>query len=206
MLNCDEEKQKTSDAYTKQNNDRVLVWLLGSMEPTARQQVEIMSSVSEVWKSLEKQFSGKSNKMHANRIMEELTHLKQGTKSITEYAGEARRLYRDLHYYHPFQPVDKQDLAIHHKWFEPIVAKLFLDGLNMEFNLRRQLIFSQTEWPSLDDIISSVLEEETRLSQPKEDDLTCGDNRAALSMQYCHTAKSFVKDKSKSFCDHCKRN
>lgn len=206
MLNCDEEKQKTSDAYTKQNNDRVLVWLLGSMEPTVRQQVEIMSSVSEVWKSLEKQFSGKSNKMHANRIMEELTHLKQGTKSITEYAGEARRLYRDLHYYHPFQPVDKQDLAIHHKWFEPIVAKLFLDGLNMEFNLRRQLIFSQTEWPSLDDIISSVLEEETRLSQPKEDDLKCGDNRAALSMQYRRTAKSFLKDKSKSFCDHCKRN
>lgn len=62
------------------------------------------------------------------------------------------------------------------------MAKLFLDGLNMEFNLRRQLIFSQTEWPSLDDIISSVLEEETRLSQPKEDDLKCGDNRAALSM------------------------
>lgn len=204
MLDCDEEKQINSDVYTKQNNDRVLVWLLGSMEPTVRQQVEIMSTVSEVWEALEKQFAGKSNKMHANRIMEELTHLKQGTKSITEYAGEVKRLYRDLHYYHPFHPVDKQDLPIHHKWFESIVAKLFLDGLNREFNLRRQLIFSQPEWPSLDDIISSILEEETRLAQPKEDDLKYGDDRAALTMQYRRSARSLVRDKSKSFCDHCK--
>ncbi|XP_024318149.1 uncharacterized protein LOC112271996 isoform X2 [Brachypodium distachyon] len=207
MLTGDVGKQKISDAHTKQNNDRVLVWLLGSMEPTVRQQVEIMSTVPEVWKTLENQFAGKSNKMHANRILEELTHLKQGTKSVTEYAGEVKLLYRDLHHYHPFQPIDKQDLPIHHKWFESIVAKLFLDGLNKEFNLRRQLIFSQTEWSSLDDIISSVLEKETRLGQPKEDDLKSVDDRAALSMQHRRTPVSFGKiDKSKLFCDHFKRN
>ncbi|KAM0863423.1 hypothetical protein ACQ4PT_044603 [Festuca glaucescens] len=207
LLVADEEKQKTGDTRTKQTNDRVLVWMLGSMEPIVRQQVEIMSTVSEVWMALEKQFAGKSNKMQATRIVEELTHLKQGTKSVTEYAGELKRLYRDLHYYHPFEPVDKKDLAIHHKWFESIVAKLFLDGLSQELNLRRQLIFSEPEWPSLDDIISSILEEETRLGQPKEDDLKCGDDRAALSMQYRRTPRPFGKiDKSKLFCDHCKRN
>ena len=87
------------------------------------------------------------------------------------------------------------------------MAKLFLDGLNKEINLRRQLIFSQPEWPSLDDIISSVLEEETRLDQPKEDDLKCGDECAALSMQYRRTPRPSGKiGKSKLFCDHCKRN
>lgn len=207
LLVADEEKQKTGDTRTKQTNDRVLVWMLGSMEPIVRQQVEIMSTVSEVWMALEKQFAGKTNKMQATRIVEELTHLKQGTKSVTEYAGELKRLYRDLHYYHPFEPVDKKDLAIHHKWFESIVAKLFLDGLSQELNLRRQLIFSEPEWPSLDDIISSILEEETRLGQPKEDDLKCGDDRAALSMQYRRTPRPLGKiDKSKLFCDHCKRN
>jgi len=207
LLVDDEEKQRSRDTHTKQINDRVLVWLLGSMEPIVRQQVEIMSTVSELWTSLEKQFAGKSNKMQATRIMEELTHLNQGTKSVTEYAGELKRLYRDLHYYHPFEPVDKKDLAIHHKWFETIVAKLFLDGLNQELNLRQQIIFSETEWPSLDDIISSVLEEETRLAQPKECDLKHGDDRAALSMQYRHTPRPFGKiDKKRLFCDHCKRN
>jgi hypothetical protein len=207
LLTDDEEKMKSGDTSARQINDRVLVWLLESMEPIVRQQVEIMTTVFEVWVALEKQFSGKSNKMQATRIMGELTHLNQGTQSVTEYAGEVKRLYRDLHYYHPFQPVDKKDLAIHHKWFESIVAKLFLDGLNQEFDLRRQIIFSETVWPGLEDIISSVLEEETRLSQSKEDNLKGGVDRAALSMRPRHVARPFSKlDKSKLFCDHCKRN
>ncbi|XP_047059994.1 uncharacterized protein LOC124666706 [Lolium rigidum] len=207
LLADEEGKTESGDTSARQVNDKVLVWLLGSMEPIVRQQVEIMTTVFEVWSTLEKQFSGKSNKMQATRIMGELTHLKQGTQSITEYAGEMKRLYRDLHYYHPFQPVDKKDLGIHHEWFESLVAKLFLDGLNEKFNLRRQLIFSETVWPSLDDIISSVLEEETRLAQPKEDYLKYGEDRAALSMRPRHGARPFSKlDKSKQYCDHCRRN
>lgn len=93
-----------------------------------------MTTVSEVWSTLEKQFTGKSNKMQATRIMHELSHLKQGSRSITEYVGEMRKLYIDLHYYHPFEPVDKKDLAIHHKWFESFVNKLFFDGLNPELS------------------------------------------------------------------------
>jgi hypothetical protein len=203
----DDEKKMSSDIGAKQINDRVLVWMLGSMEPIVRQQFEIMPTVFEVWATLEKQFSSESNKMQATRIMDELTHLKQGSKSVTEYACEVKRLYRDLHYYHPFQPVDKKDLAIHHKWFESLVAKLFLDGLNLELNLRRQLIFSQQEWPSLEDIISSIIEEETRLAQRKEDGLRCTDDRAALSMHSRHTTRSFIKtNKSKLFCEHCRKN
>ena len=201
LLSADE-----SGTSTKQINDRVLVWLLGSMEPSIREQVETMTTVSEVWRALEKQFSGKSNKMQATRIMQELTHLKQGSKSVTEYAGEIKRLYRELHYYHPFQPVDKNDMAIHHTWFEPFVGKLFLDGLNQEFDLRRQLIFSKTEWLSLDDIISSVIEEETRLIQPKEHGQENSDARATLSIKARHAPRPFGKiDKSKLFCNHCKR-
>jgi hypothetical protein len=46
--------------------------------------------------------------MQATQIMHELTHLKQGSRSVTEYAGEVKKLYRDLYYYHPFEPVDKE--------------------------------------------------------------------------------------------------
>jgi hypothetical protein len=73
------------------------VWLLGGMESTIREQVETMETVAEVWCDLETQFSEKSNKMQATRVMHELLHLKQGTRS--EYACELKKLYRDLHYY-----------------------------------------------------------------------------------------------------------
>jgi uncharacterized protein YgbK (DUF1537 family) len=74
---------KEKGSANKQGNDRVLVWLLGSMEPFVREQVETMISVAEVWSSLETQFVGKSNKMQANRIMHELVNLKQHSRSVT---------------------------------------------------------------------------------------------------------------------------
>ena len=126
--------------------------------------------------------------MQATRIMHELTHLKQGSRSVVEYAGEQKKLYRDLHYYHPFEAVDKKDLDIHHVWFQSFVSKLFLDGLNQEFDLRRQLIFSKSEWPTLDEVISSIIEEETRLSHPKENDYKSIDATADLSMKKSHTS------------------
>ena len=63
------------------------------------------------------------------------------------------------------------------------MSKLFLDGLNQEFDLRRQLIFSKSEWPTLDEIISSIREEETRLSHPKVDNYKAVDVSAALSIK-----------------------
>ncbi|KAM0826787.1 hypothetical protein ACQ4PT_068640 [Festuca glaucescens] len=205
LLTADENVKEKGSA-NKQVNDRVLVWLLGSMEPSVREQVETMTSVAEVWSSLETQFAGKSNKMQANRIMHELVNLKQHSRSVTEYAGEMKRLYRDLHYYHPFEPLDKKDLAIHHKWFEPIVSKIFLDGLDEKINLRRQLIFSNPAWPPLEDIVASVLEEETRLNGENGDNQKSEDARAAMSLQSLHTSSRGVyDDKNNWFCDYCKK-
>ena len=121
------------------------MWLLGSMEPVVREQVEIMTTVAEVRDALKINLQANLTICRLTRIMHELLHLKQGTKSVTEYSGELKRLYRDLYYYHPFEPVDQKDMAIHHSWFQSLVSKLFLDGLNQEFDLRRQLIFSKSE-------------------------------------------------------------
>uniref|UniRef100_A0ACD6AL12 Uncharacterized protein n=1 Tax=Avena sativa TaxID=4498 RepID=A0ACD6AL12_AVESA len=176
------------------------------MEPSAREQVETMTSVAEVWSSLETQFAGKSNKMQANRILHELCSLKQCSRSVIEYAGEMKRLYRDLHYYHPFEPLDKRDLAIHHKWFEPIVSKNFLDGLDEKFNLRRQIIFSNPGLPTLEDVVSSLLEEETCLTGENGDNQKSEDARAAMSLQSFHTSSRGVHaDNKKWFCDYCRR-
>jgi hypothetical protein len=49
LLAVNEEGEKEN----KQINDRVLVWLLSSMEPTIREQVETFATVAEVWSALE---------------------------------------------------------------------------------------------------------------------------------------------------------
>lgn len=48
LIATDGEEEKGSGSDTKQINDRVLVWLLGSMESTIREQVETMETVAKV--------------------------------------------------------------------------------------------------------------------------------------------------------------
>jgi hypothetical protein len=205
LLVADKAEVKEIDTSNKQANDRILVWLLGSMDPIVREQVETIATVAGVWTSLESQFSGKSNKMQANCIIHEMSNLRQGSRSVTEYAGEVRKLYGALHYYHPFKPVDKRDLVVHHAWFEPIVSKLFLDGLNEEFDLRRQLILSNAEWPSLDDIISNVVEEETRLAHLKVESNKNIDGSVEVPLQTNNTLSSQrERNNGKLFSAYCK--
>ena len=48
LIATDGEEGKGSGSDTKQINDRVLVWLLGSMESTIREQVETMETLAKV--------------------------------------------------------------------------------------------------------------------------------------------------------------
>ncbi|CAO2181652.1 unnamed protein product [Urochloa humidicola] len=204
----------------EQNQQRVMVWLLGSMESSVREQVENLQTPTEVWKEIGNQFSGKTNKMQVTRVLHEMRNLKQGQKSITEYAGELKRLYRDLEFFHPFKCDDANGMTRLREWFQPILVQTFLEGLNSEFDFRRQMIYSAADWPTLDEAISSILEEETRLSSQVGVQQVNTDNRAALSTQAPSTPippfARFKNDqanaprfgyrrKQKIVCDHCGR-
>jgi hypothetical protein len=82
------------------------------MEKTVQEQVENIQTAAEIWKDIEKQFSGKSNKMQVCRILYEMRHIKQEQKTITEYAGELKKLYRDLEFFRPLKPHDPRDLSL----------------------------------------------------------------------------------------------
>jgi hypothetical protein len=115
FLNDDGEKSVHGDAAQEQweqNQQRVMVWLLGSMDASVREQVENLQTAAEIWNEIEKQFSGKSNKMQVCRILHEMSYIKQDEKSVTEYAGELKKLYRDLEFFRPFKPHDPRDLLL----------------------------------------------------------------------------------------------
>ena len=76
---------------------------------------------------------------------------------------------------------DPRDVPLLREWFEPLLVQTFLDGLNSEFNLRSQLIQATADWPTLDQAISSILEEETWLANQITTSQTNVDSRAALS-------------------------
>ncbi|KAM0893935.1 hypothetical protein ACQ4PT_024828 [Festuca glaucescens] len=195
-----------------------MVWLLWSMEPSVREQVENLQTAAEVWKEIGQQLSGKTNKMQVPRVLREMRKLKQGQRSVTDYAGELKRLYRDLEFFRPFKSNDPKDLSLLHEWFQPILVDTFLEGMNDEFDLRRQIIYSAPDWPTLDDAVSSILEEETRLSNQVVTSHTSSyDSQAALSSQthfrspvassddHASATKFEYRRKPKVICENCKK-
>jgi hypothetical protein len=217
-LEEDERKSKDmSQDQWEQNQKRVMVWLLDSMEKAVREQVENFQSAAQVWKDIEKQFSGKSNKMQVSRILQEIRYIKQGQMSVTEYAGELKKLYRDLEFFRPFKPHDPRDLPMFREWFEPILVQTFLDGLNPEFHLRCRLTMAIPNWPTLEETIASILEEETRLANNPTTPQVNLETRFALpsftqlqpsgvqNNDQANTVSVDYKRKSRVICDHCKK-
>ncbi|CAM0949877.1 unnamed protein product [Alopecurus aequalis] len=151
--------------------------------------------------------------MQVTRIFHELRHIKQEQKTVTEYAGEIKKLYRDLEYFRPFKAHDPRDVSLLREWFEPLLVQIFLDGLNSEFNLRSQVIQATPDWPTLDQTIASILEEETRLANQITAPQASIDNRAALSsasqiQSGKDQAGAHIFDyakRTRGVCEHCKK-
>ena len=135
---------------------------------------------------------------------------------MTEFTGEIKKLYRDLEYFRPFKAHDPRDVPLLREWFEPLLVQTFLDGLNPEFNLHSQLIQATPDWPTLDQAISNILEEETRLANQITTSQTNVDSRAALSSvkqiqspgtsrnEQANATRFDYTRKPKMVCDHCK--
>ncbi|XP_073109504.1 uncharacterized protein [Elaeis guineensis] len=146
------------------NNSRVVAWLFASMVPSVAHTVEALTNAYELWQAVATTYSYKGNNMYAHKIQRELRGLNQGSRSVTEYVGELKRLWNDFDFYNPFTPTHPGDVDEFRKWIERQRLVNFLDGLNPEFEYRRSSILSTQKWPTLDETISLVLSEETRLT------------------------------------------
>ncbi|XP_073103833.1 uncharacterized protein [Elaeis guineensis] len=146
------------------NNSRVVAWLFASMVPSIAHTVEALTNAYELWQAVAITYSYKGNNMHAHKIQRELRGLNQGSRSVTEYVGELKKLWNDFDFYCPFTPTHPGDVDVFRKWIEQQRLVDFLDGLNPEFEYRRSFILSTQKWPTLDETISLVLSEETRLT------------------------------------------
>jgi hypothetical protein len=97
-----------------------------------------------------------------------------------------------------------------------LLVQAFLEGLNREFNFRSQLILATPDWPTLDQTIASILEEETRLANQITTPQANVDGRSALSLvnqvqpgnsrnDQANATRFDYKRKSRMICDNCKK-
>ncbi|XP_073098849.1 uncharacterized protein [Elaeis guineensis] len=171
------------------NNSRVVAWLLASMVPSVAHTVEALTNTYELWQAV------------------------VTTYSYKEYVGELKRLWNDFDFYSPFTPTHPDDVDVFRKWIERQCLVDFLDGLNPEFEYRRSSILSTQEWPTLDEAISLVLSEKTRLATMSSSMNTA--IRSALVVQPTtlessspinSTQETQPRPRGVKICDHCHKS
>ncbi len=77
--------------------------------------------------------------------------------------SELKRLWSDLDYYDPMELECGKCIEKFSKWTEKRRVRDFLNGLNPKFENRRAALYGSENLPSLEQAISAIISEETRL-------------------------------------------
>jgi len=77
--------------------------MLNSMSPAIASTVDTIPNATELWKTLEKMYSGAGNVMLMVEIEDRLHNLKQGGRSVTDYVAELKGLWADADYLKPIE-------------------------------------------------------------------------------------------------------
>lgn len=161
--------EKPSDENSKEGqrwkmtNALVRAWLLSSVSPQIAKQVERIKDAAEIWRLLKGTYSGVGNEMLACRIQKELHELSQGEKTVVEYVSGLKRLWSDLDFYDPIGLECGKCVEAFSKWTERSRVRDFLNGLNSKYENRRAALYGSGKLPSLEQAISAIISEETRL-------------------------------------------
>lgn len=157
-----EEDSKEGQKW-KMTNALVRAWLLSSVSSQIAKQVERIKEASEIWRLLKGTYSGVGNELLACKIQKELQELSQGEKTVVEYVSELKRLWSDLDYYDPVEMECGTCIEKYSKWTEKRRVRDFLNGLHPKFENRRAALYGSEKLPSLEQAISAIISEETRL-------------------------------------------
>uniref|UniRef100_A0ACD6ARQ2 Uncharacterized protein n=1 Tax=Avena sativa TaxID=4498 RepID=A0ACD6ARQ2_AVESA len=157
-----EEDSKEGQRW-KTSNALVRAWLLSSMSPQIAKQVERIKEASEIWRLLKGTYSGVGNEMLACKTQKELRDLSQGEKTVVDYVSELKRLWSDLEFYDPIDLECGKCIEKYHKWIERRHVRDFLNALNQKFEPRRAALYGSGKLPGLEQAISAIISEETRL-------------------------------------------
>ena len=151
----------------------ILGWMLKSMTPEMRRDFLYCNSVKELWDDIQKYSEEHTHDWRIYKLTCQVAKARQGGDNLLQYSSKLKALWREIDYLWPTQNPQSMECLY--------IAKqrmfTFLMGLNDVYeNLRSQLLY-QEKRPTLEEAISAVRQEESRLRVSSE---THGQNSDAL--------------------------
>ncbi|XP_020240779.1 uncharacterized protein LOC109819453 [Asparagus officinalis] len=140
----------------------VYIWLLNSLVPTIAATVDGIEKVKDVWEKLRRTYDGVGNNLRVFQIKGEVDATVQGERTVQEYATELERLWLDYDHFSP-RASCKDPGCKEREAFLQERTMVFLKGLTSEFAQRIALLLAQPKIPTLEEAVSAMIQEETRI-------------------------------------------
>jgi hypothetical protein len=122
-----------------------------------------MRTTAQIWKTLSNMYSKRENVMMMIEIQSKVDAVKQAGRPVEQYASELQYLWGELDHYAPLQMETLNDARTVSKWVEDRRVTHFLKNLDPEFENMRAIFCHQESLPTLEEAISAMSNEESRL-------------------------------------------
>ncbi|GFZ01178.1 hypothetical protein Acr_14g0008130 [Actinidia rufa] len=193
----------------------IMSWLWDSMDPMISYTCLFFSTAKEIWEFIRRTYSKARDAAQVYEIKVKTTVTKQGDKSVTEYANLLQNRWQELDHYRVFEMKCPEDAAILKSFIEKDRVYDFLAGLNPEFDQARIQILGKKDTPSLEETISLIRAEESRMNVMLEPQIMDG---SALATKTDHQEKGKIdlpkysgrenqlkENKDNLWCTYCKK-
>ena len=151
-------------------NIMVLSWLQQSVEPGIRKTIMGLKNAQDAWESLKARY-GQGDVIRIAELLEQLSNLKQGNQTVTEYYGSIITLRDELRNYQPLFNCDctatshLDCLAMRKVYVYEDTNNVihFLRGLNENFSGPRTQVLFGDELPNIDKVVQRMIQHERQL-------------------------------------------
>ncbi|XP_009798195.1 uncharacterized protein LOC107817595 [Nicotiana tabacum] len=151
------------EAWDEQDS-MVMSWLWNSMIPEISDTVMFLSTAKEIWEAIQQTYSKVNDAARIYELKTKVTSMKQGARSVTEYANLLQGLWQEIDHYQCIQMRCPEDAVTLKRFIEREHTYDFLAGLNVELDRVRVQVLGKEELPSLNEAVSIVRAEEGRRS------------------------------------------
>ncbi|KAJ0103610.1 hypothetical protein Patl1_05363 [Pistacia atlantica] len=151
----------------------IMSWLWNSMLPEISDTFMFLPTSKEIWEAAKETYSKVRDCAQIYEIKTKISGIKQGDRSVTEYANLLKNLWQEMDHYRCIEMKCSDDAAALKNFIEKDRIYDFLTGLNVEFDQVRVQVLGKEDLPSLNETISIINAEESRrgvmlYSQPVE--------------------------------------
>ena len=156
--------KEKDEGYEKwySDNQKVKGWLLMSMSPKIMKRYIRLPTARDIWKALSKAFYDGTDELQVFTLNHRAFSTKQNVRPLSIYYGELTEFFNELDHRDKVVMVDETDIASYQKFLQRQRVRIFLAGLEGDFEQVCSEILRKDPIPKLEKCYALVRREDVQ--------------------------------------------